>query len=257
MKKFNFINILAVIALVFFISCSSDDEKEDLGDTENGDTQSDEDQDTGDTTADTTDTATDTGNTETDTGSDTGADTGTDTGSDTGNTGTDTGTDTGSDTGDTGTDTGTDTGSDTGDTGTGSDGNLNTGDTSGNQAQNGKTGSACSGESCTETYQNNFNPEDPYEQIAVCQTEGFPGGYCMFESDGLDQGACNSVGGVYHNYTGGAWDNGYCFYKCNKPSDCRVGYRCSQKLHACMPNCNAEGYTCYKGICDETDGVCL
>ena len=134
--------------------------------------------------------------------------------------------------------------------------NLNTGDTSGNQAQAGKVGAACTiDDNCTETYQNTFDPEDTYKQVAVCQTNGFPNGYCTFMCDPTDQKACDSVGEtcyIYNNIFGG---DGFCFHKCTKPSDCRAGYRCSNTIKACLPDCAENG--CEHGTCDATDKVCL
>lgn len=274
MKKFSLIALFALLSMLFFVSCGSDDE--DAADTETGDTTADTTADTqSDTDADTTDSGSDTGADTGDTGADTTADTGadttadttsdtdadtTDTGADTADTGADTAADTGSDTGDTGADTG-DTGADTGNTGadtgadTGSEGgdNLNTGDTSGNQAQNGAVGAACNSDSqCTQTYGNGDSGQEP-----ICFTDNdiaFPslGGYCSFFCDITDSGACDSAGELCYLYSN---FNGICLHKCTKPSDCRVGYRCSNKIHACLPDCATAG--CKTGICDETDNVCV
>ena len=142
--------------------------------------------------------------------------------------------------------------------GEGSDGNLNTGDTSGNQAQNGAVGAACTSDSqCTGTYSGSYGGES-YDVEAFCLTANdsyfpAPGGYCTFNCDSTDHQACDSAGEVYHGYNG--WGDGYCFHRCTKPSDCRVGYRCSNKIHACLPDCATAG--CETGTCDETDKVCL
>jgi|GEM_PF-1071147 hypothetical protein len=273
MKKFSLIALFALLSMLFFVSCGSDDE--DTADTETGDTTADTTADTqSDTDADTTDSGSDTGaDTTADTGADTTADTTsdtdadtTDTGADTTDTGADTTADTGSDTGDTsdtGTDTG-DTGTDTGDTGadtsdtgtdTGSEGgdNLNTGDTSGNQAQSGATGAPCSDD---DDCKGNFGSGDS-EQIPVCLTSNdiafpSPSGYCSYFCDITDSGACDSAGELCYLYSN---FNGVCLHKCTKPSDCRVGYRCSNTIHACLPDCaNSE---CKTGVCDPTDKVCL
>ena len=276
MKKLSLLALCVIFSMFFFVSCV-EDEEEDLVDTETGDTTADTTDpgaDTTDTGADTTDPGadtTDTGADTTDTGADTtdtGADT-TDTGADTTDTGADT-TDTGADTTDTGADT-TDTGADTTDTGvdttdtgadttdtdstyTGDNSNLNTGDTSGNQAQSGKVGAACTSDSnCKGSYGSGDS-----EQVPVCLTADFeyfpaPGGYCTFLCDMTDDSACKNANGICYGY--GSYSDGYCFHKCTKPSDCRVGYRCSNKIHACMPDCVASG--CATGKCDTTDGVCL
>jgi len=210
----------------------SGDSEHDSGDSEPDDTDTtdDSDTDTGNTDTGDTDTNPDTG--DTDTGD-------TDTGD------TDTGdTDTGdTDIGDT--DTGdTDTGDTTPDTG--DDSNLNTGDTSGNQAQAEEVGAACTSDSqCT-------NDDD---QDATCLTsdDGFPGGYCTFFGDETDSAACSSTGELFYNFGG----NGLCLHKCTKPSDCRQDYRCSNKIQACLPDCKTVGYECVYGECDQTDGVCL
>lgn len=269
MKKLSLIAIFALISMLFFVSCGSDDE--DAVDTETGDTtadttadttsdtQSDTGADTTDSAADTaTDTDADTTDSTADTTADTAADTATDTTADTdadttADTDADTTADTDADTTDSGADT-TDTGSDTGaDTGSEGGDNLNTGDTSGNQAQSGKVGAACTKDSqCTQTYGSGDSGQDP-----LCLTSNdiafpSPNGYCSFLCDFTDTGACDSAGELcylYSNY------NGVCLHKCTKPSDCRVGYRCSNKIHACLPDCaNSE---CKTGACDPTDKVCL
>ncbi|HQI03721.1 MAG TPA: hypothetical protein PL195_00515 [bacterium] len=129
--------------------------------------------------------------------------------------------------------------------------NLNTGDTSGTQAATGKSGAPCTkDEDCT-----NWTGTD--EQYAICllPTEGYPGGYCSFMCDSsvaLNYG-CNGFGGVYYGY--GTLGDGYCFHPCDDPTDCRVGYRCSQTVGACMPDCAVDA--CVLGTCDETEKVCL
>ena len=133
--------------------------------------------------------------------------------------------------------------------------NLNTGDTSGNQAQSGKVGAPCNSDSqCTQTYGSGDSGQE-----AFCLTQnddGFPGGYCSFMCDMTDHAACDNAGGVYHANSQGGWGDGYCYHKCTKPSDCRVGYRCSNKIHACLPDCDANECV-YNTVCDETDKVCL
>lgn len=268
MKKIPLIAILALISMLFFVSCGSDDE--DAVDTETGDTTADTTADTqSDTDADTTDSATDTAtdtdaDTTVDTDADTAADTTADTDADTtADTTADTDADTTSDT-DTDADTATDTGSDTdadttadtgADTGSeGDDSNLNTGDTSGNQAQSGKVGAPCTSDSqCTQTYGSGDSGQDAFCLTANDSYFPAPGGYCSFMCDSTDHKACDNAGGVYHGYNG--WGDGYCFHKCTKPSDCRVGYRCSNKIHACLPDCAETG--CTAGTCDATDKVCL
>ena len=276
MKKLSLLAHCVIFSMFFMVSCASDDDEVDTetGDTQSADTDSNN-SDTTDTTTDTTDTGADTqadtaadttdsaADTATDTDADTTADTAadttdtsadtTDSGADTTDTGTDT-TDTGADTTDTGADT-TDTGADTTDTGadTGDDSNLNTGDTSGNQAQSGQIGAACTKDSqCTQKYNNG-------DQEANClfESDGFPGGYCTFFGDGTDSAACNSTGELFYNFGGGWGGNGLCLHRCTKPSDCRVGYRCSNKVKACLPNCNIDGYECFHGVCDHTEGVCV
>ncbi len=133
--------------------------------------------------------------------------------------------------------------------------NLNTGDTSGNQAQTGTVGAACTNDSqCTQTYGSGDDV-----QIAVCLTQSvykFPGGYCTFNCDKTDHAACDNADGVYHENSQDSLGNGYCYHKCTKPSDCRVGYRCSNKIHACLPDCEVNECV-YNTVCDETDKVCL
>ena len=245
MKKLSLIALFALFSMFFLVSCVSDDDEEEAVDTGTGDTQS-------DTGADTTDSGTDT----TDTGADTtdsGADT-TDTGADTTDTGADT-TDTGADTTDSGTDT-TDTGADTTDSGAdsgseGDDSNLNTGDTSGNQAAKGAVGAACTSDSdCKGSY---GSGDDEHTPSCLAAKEGFTGGYCSYFSD--DGKACSNAGETHYEYN--SWGDGFCYHKCTKPSDCRVGYRCSNKAHLCMPDCKKAGYECFYGECDQTDGVCL
>ena len=280
MKKLFLLALCVIFSMFFLVSCAGEDDEVD---TETGDTQS---TDTDSNNSDTTDTATDTTDSSADTQADTGTDTQTDTGTDTTDTGadttdssadtqadsgadtTDSGTDTGADTTDTGsdttdtgadtTDTGadtTDTGSDTTDTGadTGDDSNLNTGDTSGNQAQSGNIGAACTRDNqCTQKYNNG-------DQEANClfESDGFPGGYCTFFGDGTDSAACDNTGELFYNF-GGSWGgNGLCLHRCTKTSDCRPGYRCSNKVKACLPNCNIDGYECFHGVCDHTEGVCV
>ena len=133
--------------------------------------------------------------------------------------------------------------------------NLNTGDESGNQAQSGKIGAACTSHSqCTQTYGSGDSA-----QTATCLTQsgdGFPGGYCTFFGDLTDSAACDSTEELFYNF-GGSWGSGLCLHKCTKPSDCRAGYRCSDKIQACLPDCTTAGYECMYGTCDQTDGVCL
>ncbi len=133
--------------------------------------------------------------------------------------------------------------------------NLNTGDTSGNQAQSGKVGAACTSDSqCSQTY---GSGDDGQEAFCLTQSgDGFPGGYCSFMCDMTDHAACDNAGGVYHANSQGSWGDGYCYHKCTKPSDCRTGYRCSNKIHACLPDCEVNECV-YNTVCDETDKVCL
>ena len=129
-------------------------------------------------------------------------------------------------------------------------------DPNGNQAQDGAVGAACTrDEDCSGTYSGTYGGES-YEQEAVCLTQsgdGFPGGYCSFMCDSTDHQACDKAGGVYHGYNG--WGDGYCYSRCSQTSDCREGYICSEKIHACMPNCEVN--ECVIGNCDETEKVCL
>ena len=163
--------------------------------------------------------------------------------------------DSGADTGDDGdtTDSGADSGSDTGSEGDNS--NLNTGDESGNQAQAGEIGAACTSDSqCTQTYDSGTDGQEP---VCLFASYGFPNGYCTFFGDGTDSAACDSTEELFYNF-GGSWGgNGLCLHKCTKPSDCRKGYRCSNKIQACLPDCKTAGYECVYGKCDTTDGVCL
>ena len=281
-KKFAVIILCALFSMCFFVSCGSDDEEDIVSNTdqngnengENGSNNGDNGTNNGENGGNTdtgTDSGTDSGaDTAADTGSDTGTDTGADTGSDSGDSGTDTGADSGADSGDSGTDTGADSGADSGDSGTdtgadsgadtGDDGNLSNSDAN-QTAQSGKIGAACTSDSqCKQTYGSGDD-----EQKANCLFEssnGFPGGYCSFLTTGYEEGACNSTGEVFYNF-GNSPDsisssgNGLCLHRCTKPSDCRKGYRCSNKIHACLPNCKVAGYECMYGKCDETEGVCL
>ena len=133
--------------------------------------------------------------------------------------------------------------------------NLNTGDTSGNQALSGKIGATCTEDSqCTQTYGGDDG------QIAMCLlelSEGFPDGYCTFLGDDSDHAACDSTDELFYNFGGNYGGNGLCLHKCTKPSDCRENYRCSNKIKACLPNCKTDGYQCFLGVCDQTDGVCV
>ena len=129
-------------------------------------------------------------------------------------------------------------------------------DPSGNQAQDGAVGAACTrDEDCSGTYSGTYGGES-YEQVPVCLTQsgdGFPGGYCSFMCDSTDHQACDKAGGVYHGYNG--WGDGFCYNRCTQASDCREGYICSEKVHACMPDCSVND--CVIGNCDETEKVCL
>ncbi|MGI6393805.1 MAG: hypothetical protein ACOX2F_03570 [bacterium] len=139
----------------------------------------------------------------------------------------------------------------TGETNGDDDSNLNTGDTSGNQALAGKPGAGCTkDEDCT-----NWTGENEQYAICLAPAEGYPDGYCSFMCDGsvnMNYG-CNGNGGVYYGY--GSWGDGYCFHPCSDPTDCRVGYRCSQTVKACMPDC--EKNKCSLGVCDSNEKVCL
>ena len=229
MKKLSLIAIFALLSMIFFVSCGGDDE--DTADTGAADTQADT---QSDTDADTTDSGTDTA---TDTDADTTADTDTDTTADTDPADPTNPTDPTDPTDDPTNPTDdptnpTDPTTDPTDPAEGGD-NLNTGDTSGNQAQTGATGAACTrDEDCTGTYSGSYGGEN-YDMEAFCLTENdsyfpAPGGYCTFNCDMTDHAACDNAGGVYHGYN--SWGDGYCFHKCTKPSDCRVGYRCSNKI---------------------------
>lgn len=257
MKKLSLIALCAIFSMFFFVSCGSDDE--DGVDTETADTQP----DTGTTDpTDTTDT-TDPTNSEDPADSDTPENptddpaNPTEEPTDPTDAPTTDPTDAPTDPTSEPTDPTTDPTDPTNPEG-GSDGNLNTGDTSGNQAASGATGAACNSDSdCTGTYSGSYGGES-YDVEAFCLTAGdsyfpAPGGYCTFNCDSTDHQACDNAGGVYHGYNG--WGDGYCFHKCTKPSDCRVGYRCSEKIHACLPDCATAG--CETGTCDETDKVCL
>lgn len=276
MKKLSLTVLCILFSLSFFASCSSNDEEIALPDNnssdnggkndenQNGDNEENgenngENGDSGDTGSDTAaDTAADTGSdTGTDTGADTGADSGTDTGADSGadsgDSGTDTGADSGADSGDSQPDTDSgdsgDSQPDTGDTGSnpGDDSNLSNSDAN-QTAQAGKPGASCTNDSqCN---------KDGDDQDATCLTsdDGFPGGYCTFISD-MEAKACSKAQETHYGYN--SFGDGYCYHRCSKPSDCRKGYRCSNKVHACMPDCKKVGYVCSMGECDETDGVCL
>ena len=249
MKKFSLIALCALLSMLFFVVSCGSSEDEDAVDTETEDSQTDTQSDTGTTdptdTADTTDPTDQTDDPTNPTNDPTNP-------TDDPTNPTDDPTNP--------TDNPTDPTDPTDPTnpGEGSDGNLNTGDTSGNQAQSGATGAPCTSDSqCTGTYSGSYGGEN-YDQEAFCLTQnddGFVDGYCSFMCDATDHQACDNAGGVYHGYN--SWGDGYCFHKCTKPSDCRVGYRCSNKIHACMPDCKAVGYECAWGQCDETDGVCL
>ena len=262
MKKLALLALCMIFSMFFFVSCGSDDE--DGVDTETGDTVSDA--DTTDSDSDTTDTANPTDDPTNPTDDPTNP---TDNPTDEPTNPTDNQTDptdnpteeptnpTDEPTNPTDDPTNPTDPTEPTNPGEGSDGNLNTGDTSGNQAATGATGAACNSDSqCNATYSGSFGGED-FDQEAFCLTANdnyfpAPGGYCTLSCDTYDQGACNSVNGVCYLYS---TYNGYCFHKCTKPSDCRVGYRCSTKIHACMPDCATAG--CKTGVCDETDNVCV
>lgn len=129
--------------------------------------------------------------------------------------------------------------------------NLNTGDISGDQAEAGKPGAICTkDEDCT-----NWAGTEPQDAICLLPSEGYPGGYCSFMCDGsvaMNYG-CNGYGGIYYGF--GKFGDGYCFHRCDDPTDCRVGYRCSKSVGACMPDCAVDA--CSLGTCDETEKVCL
>jgi len=132
--------------------------------------------------------------------------------------------------------------------------NLNTGDISGQQALAGNPGFACTKDSDCNDWAGTGNDDS---QLAICllPAEGYPLGYCSFMCDSsvnLNHG-CNGYNGVYHGW--GTYGDGYCFHACDDPNDCRVGYRCSQTVGACMPDCAVDA--CKKGTCDEEEKVCL
>ncbi len=132
--------------------------------------------------------------------------------------------------------------------------NLNTGDTSGQQAAAGNPGAACTKDEDCNNWAGTGNDDEQYA-ICLLPTEGYPEGYCSFMCDGsvaLNHG-CNGYNGVYYGW--GTYGDGYCFHPCDDPNDCRVGYRCSQTVGACMPDCEVDA--CQKGTCDETEKVCL
>lgn len=143
---------------------------------------------------------------------------------------------------------------DTGDTGSnqGDDGNLSNSDAN-QTAQPGSVGAPCSSEN---DCKGSFGSGDSEQTPSCLDTgDGFPNGYCTYISD-AEAKACNNLNEIHYGYN--AYEDGYCYHRCSKPSDCRKGYRCSNKVHACMPDCKAPGYECYmNGVCDETDGVCL
>lgn len=253
-KKLSLIAISVILSMFFFVSCGSDDE--DATDTETGDTQSDTDITDSDT--DTTDTTnpTDDPTNPTDDPTNPTDDPTNPTDDPTNPTDDPTNpTDEPTNPTDDPTDPTDDPTNPTDDPTTPGEGgdNLNTGDTSGNQAQSGKVGAPCNSDSqCTQTYGSGDSGQDP-----LCLTSNdiafpSPNGYCSFLCDFTDTGACDSAGELcylYSNY------NGVCLHKCTKPSDCRVGYRCSNTVHACLPDCaNSE---CKTGACDPTDKVCL
>ena len=270
MKKLSLIALCALLSMLFFVSCGSDDE--DAVDTETGDTQSDT--DTPDSDADTTD-QTDTTDPDADTNDTTDPTNPTDdptnptddptnptddptnpTDDPTNPTDDPTNpTDDPTNPTDDPTNPTDDPTNPTDPTNPGEgDDNLNTGDTSGNQAQSGKVGAACTSDSqCTQTYGSGDSGQEAFCLTANDSYFPAPGGYCSFMCDATDYQACSNAGGVYHGYN--SWGDGYCFHKCTKPSDCRVGYRCSNKIHACLPDCATTG--CKTGTCDATDKVCL
>ncbi len=249
MKKLSLLALCVIFSMLFFVSCGSDDE--DAVDTETGDTQADS---KDDTETDTTDSGTDTTTDQTDTAEPTNPEDPTDSDNPTDNP-TDDPTDNPTDNPtDDPTDNPTEPTDQTDPTNPGEGGdNLNTGDTSGNQAQSGKPGAACSDD---DDCKGNFGSGDS-EQIPVCLTSNdiafpSPSGYCSYFCDITDSGACDSAGELCYLYSN---FNGVCLHKCTKPSDCRVGYRCSNTIHACLPDCaNSE---CKTGVCDPTDKVCL
>jgi len=132
--------------------------------------------------------------------------------------------------------------------------NLNTGDTSGQQAAAGDPGFACTKDGDCNDWAGTGNDDS---QLAICilPGEGYPDGYCSFMCDSsvaLNYG-CNGYNGVYYGY--GTYGDGNCFHPCDDPNDCRVGYRCSQTVGACMPDCAVDA--CQSGTCDEEEKVCL
>ncbi len=263
MKKISLIAILALISMLFFVSCGSDDE--DAADTETGDTTADTTADTqSDTDADTTDSGADTA---TDTDADTTADTTADPTDDPTNP-TDDPTDPTDDPTnptDDPTDNPTDNPTDdptnpTDDPTDPTDDPTNPGETdpgnegSGPRPANGAVGSTCASEDdCTLTYGSGDN-----EQIMVCATasDGFTSdGYCTFMCDMTDHKACDNYGGVYVAL--GSWGDGLCYTRCTSGADCGSGYLCYNS--ACMPDCVAAGGTCFYGssVCDTTKRVCV
>lgn len=132
--------------------------------------------------------------------------------------------------------------------------NLNTGDTSGQQAMPGNPGAVCTKDEDCNNWAGTGNDDEQYA-ICLLPTEGYPQGYCSFMCDSsvaLNHG-CNGYGGKYYGW--GTYGDGYCFHPCDDPNDCRFGYRCSQTVGACMPDCAVD--ECKKGTCDETEKVCL
>ena len=249
-KKLSLIAICAIFSMFFMVSCGSDDE--DGVDTETPDTQSDTDITDSDTDMTDTTNPTDDPTNPTDDPTDP-TDDPTNPTDDPTNPTDDPTNPTDDPTNPTDDPTNPTDPTDPTDPGEGSDGNLNTGDTSGNQAAAGSVGAACNSDSQCTGYGSGDSGQD-----AICLTANdsyfpAPGGYCSFMCDSTDHAACDNAGGVYHGYNG--WGDGYCFHRCTKPSDCRVGYRCSNKIHACMPDCAETG--CETGTCDETDKVCL
>ena len=218
MKKLSLLALCVIFSMLFFVSCGSD------GDEDTVDTGTTSDTDKTDSDADTTDTTDPTNPTNPTEPTDDPTDNPTEPTDQT----------------------------DPTNPGEGGD-NLNTGDTSGNQAQSGKPGAACSDD---DDCKGNFGSGDS-EQIPVCLTSNdiafpSPSGYCSYFCDITDSGACDSAGELCYLYSN---FNGVCLHKCTKPSDCRVGYRCSNTIHACLPDCaNSE---CKTGVCDPTDKVCL
>ena len=251
MKKLALLALCVIFSMFFFVSCGTDEE--DTVDTETGDTQSDTDKtDSGADTSDTT--SQDDPTNPTDPADPTNSEEPTDPTNPTDPTEPTNPTDPTDSTDPTDPTNPTDPTEPT-NPGEGSDGNLNTGDTSGNQAASGATGAPCNSDSqCTGTY---GSGDDGQEAFCLTQSDdGFPGGYCSFMADMTDHAACDNAGGVYHANSQGSWGDGYCYHKCTNPSDCRVGYRCSNKIHACLPDCEVNECV-YNTVCDETDKVCL